>query len=199
MSESEALAILSSAISEQNESRFRFALGALGRRNSAAAVPLLLSDLNLLDVDPRASGRYLHRVISGLSDSDVEVAIDHVATVGEDHLIPGQQAMALALGSCRLNAGQADRLLAVAVGSSERKRHGVSSAAIVAACRASAPDRRLEAAMDYVESIDNLDLRRALACGVLRHSRPRTKRAIWEQLCRIDSEVRPFVRPLIGS
>ena len=196
--ESEALATLFSAISEQNESRFRFALGALSRINSPAAVPVLLGDLDLIDVDPRATGRYLHRVTPLLTERCVGLMIDHVAASGDDHLIPGQQSMALALGSRPLSTAQADRLLAAAVNSSERKRRGVCSAAIVAAGRAPNSDRRLESAMDYAESIDDLDLRRAVACGLKRHSRPKTKRAAWTQLCRIDHEIRPFVRPLLG-
>ncbi len=191
----EAMDLIYSGIAEQKFGRVRFGLGALKRHRSTALVALLLANPTLLDVDPKSFGSYLGTVMPAIADSEREALIAMVVNDTSDHQIGRRIHLAAALGRGQLGEEHSRTLHDAAVGMSNRKHQLIRTHALVAACRGAGVERRLNEGLECAEATDSLDLRRAIGDAHHRVSGQRRSRGV-NHLCRIDPEVRPFLKHL---
>jgi hypothetical protein len=193
------MAMLRSGIDDQILGRIRFGLGAIARHRSRLGAPILLANLNLLDVEPHAVTAHFRYAMPWLTPGERGTLIDHVLHAPGDHAIAGRLRTAHALATTSVNCSQADDLMAGALLMTERKHQPLRQHMILAACRGATPDRRIRAATDLAEATDDLDLRRTVADLNRRaSSRREAKRAV-AHLARLDQELALLARPLLAT
>jgi hypothetical protein len=193
------VAMLLSGIDDQILGRIRFGLGTIARHGSRVGAPILLANLDLLDVDPHAVSAHFRYAMPWLKPAERGMLVDHVRHASGDHAIAGRLRIANALATSKINSSQADDLMAGALLMTERKHQPLRQHMILAACRGAGPDRRIRAATELAEVTDDLDLRRTVSDLNRRVSSRRQAKAAVAHLARLDQELALLTRPLLAT